>query len=75
MLISDRQGGITLGRFALSHLAHRIGEKKFTYFLIAGSCAFQLLVWFIPNVIGDAGECLGLHLPIATLTDVPPKWP
>ncbi|OCK83446.1 MFS general substrate transporter [Lepidopterella palustris CBS 459.81] len=47
-------GGITLGRFVLTHAAPRIGEKPFTVGLIAGSMAFQLLVWLVPNVIGDA---------------------
>lgn len=47
-------GGITLGRFVLSHAALKIGEKRFVYFLVAGSIAFQLLIWFVPNVIGDA---------------------
>ncbi|TKA72005.1 hypothetical protein B0A49_04151 [Cryomyces minteri] len=46
--------GITLGRFTLSHAAHRVGEKLFVYLLIAGAMAFQLLAWLIPNVIGDA---------------------
>ena len=47
-------GGITLGRFLLSHPAHRIGEKLFVYAMIAGAAAFELLVWLVPNVIGDA---------------------
>ncbi|THY72121.1 MFS general substrate transporter [Aureobasidium pullulans] len=47
-------GGITLGRFVLSHLAPRIGEKRFVYILTALSIVFQLLVWLIPNIIGEA---------------------
>ncbi|KAK3079920.1 hypothetical protein LTS18_003586 [Coniosporium uncinatum] len=47
-------GGITLGRFVLAPFAARIGEKRFVYGLGAGAIAFQLLVWFIPNVIGNA---------------------
>ncbi|KAF2719332.1 MFS general substrate transporter [Polychaeton citri CBS 116435] len=46
--------GITLGRFILSHFGGRIGEKRFVYGLGAGAIVFQLLSWFIPNVIGDA---------------------
>lgn len=46
--------GITLGRFCLSHAAKMVGEKKFVYILGAGAIAFQLLVWLIPNLIGDA---------------------
>ena len=47
-------GGITLGRFLLSHPAHKIGEKRSVFVLVFGAVAFQLLVWFVPNVIGEA---------------------
>lgn len=47
-------GGITLGRFILSHAAPRVGEKRFVYILTVGAVTFQLLVWFVPNVLGDA---------------------
>jgi len=47
-------GGITVGRFVLSHAAPHVGERLFVYILVAGSIGLQLLVWFIPNVIGDA---------------------
>lgn len=47
-------GGITLGRFFLSAPAHKIGEKLFVYMVVVGAAGFQLLVWFVPNVIGDA---------------------
>lgn len=46
--------GITIGRFVLSPVAHKIGEKPFVYAMIVGSAVFELLVWQIPNVIGDA---------------------
>ena len=64
--------GITLGRFLLSHPAHRIGEKRATFCLIAGATAFQLLVWLVPNVVGEAvavsivGLLLGPIYPCAT---------
>jgi len=45
--------GITLGRFLLSHPAHLIGEKRFVYGATAGAAAFQILVWTVPNVIGN----------------------
>ena len=48
--------GITLGRFVLTHLARRVGEKRFVYGLGIGVIAFQLLAWLVPNVIGDSGE-------------------
>lgn len=46
--------GITIGRFVLSGPAQRIGEKRFVYFLTVGAAAFQLLVWFVPNIVGEA---------------------
>lgn len=50
-------GGITIGRFVLTHAAHRIGERRFVFGLGLAAVAFQLLAWLVPNVIGDAGEC------------------
>ncbi|KAF2829525.1 MFS general substrate transporter [Ophiobolus disseminans] len=47
-------GGITLGRFVLTHAAPRIGEKRFVVILTIGSFLLQLLAWFVPNVIGNA---------------------
>ncbi|KAL3427377.1 MFS efflux [Phlyctema vagabunda] len=64
--------GITLGRFLLSHPAHKIGEKRFVYGMILGAFSFQLIVWFVPNIIGDAvavsivGLLLGPIYPCAT---------
>lgn len=46
--------GITLGRFLLSAPAQRIGEKKFVYWLVVGAAAFEVLVWWVPNIVGDA---------------------
>ncbi|RFU80238.1 mfs efflux transporter [Trichoderma arundinaceum] len=46
--------GITIGRFFLSGPAQKIGEKVFVYGLVLGALAFQILVWFVPNVVGDA---------------------
>lgn len=46
--------GITLGRFILSLPAHRIGEKVFVYGLVVGAAVFELLVWLVPNIVGDA---------------------
>ncbi|KAM0321904.1 hypothetical protein ACHAQA_009801 [Verticillium albo-atrum] len=46
--------GITIGRFALSAPAHRIGEKLFVYIVTAGAACFQLLVWQVPNLVGAA---------------------
>lgn len=47
-------GGITIGRFVLSHFCHRFTERLSVYVLTLCAIALQLLVWFIPNIIGDA---------------------
>jgi fucose permease len=65
-------GGITLGRFLLSHPAQKIGEKVFVYGMVVGAAVFELLVWQVPNIIGDAvavsivGLLLGPVYPCAT---------
>ncbi|KAI4118787.1 MAG: hypothetical protein LQ345_001247, partial [Seirophora villosa] len=64
--------GITLGRFTLTHPAHRIGEKIAVVGLIVGAILFQLLVWFVPNVVGESvavsivGLLLGPVYPCST---------
>jgi len=56
--------GITIGRFFLSPVAHRIGEKPFVYAMVLGSAVFELLVWQVPNVVGDgvAVAIVGLRM-------------
>ncbi|KAL8947842.1 MAG: hypothetical protein Q9222_005913 [Ikaeria aurantiellina] len=56
--------GITIGRFTLTHLAHKIGEKSAVVGLIVGATLFQFLVWFVPNVVGEgvAVSIVGLLL-------------
>ncbi|GKT70425.1 MFS efflux transporter [Colletotrichum tofieldiae] len=46
--------GITIGRLCLSHPAHRVGEKLFVVLATVGATVFQLLVWWVPNVVGPA---------------------
>ncbi|EPE07013.1 major facilitator superfamily transporter [Ophiostoma piceae UAMH 11346] len=46
--------GITLGRFCLAVPAQKIGPRRFVYGCVVGAGIFELLVWFVPNVIGDA---------------------
>jgi fucose permease len=64
--------GITLGRFVLVHPAHKIGERISVVALVMGCAAVQLLLWFVPNIIGDAfavaivGLLLGPVYPLAT---------
>lgn len=65
-------GGITLGRFLLVAPAHKIGDRISLIILVAGTAAFQFIVWFLPNVIGNAvavaiiGVLLGPIYPCAT---------
>lgn len=65
-------GGIAVGRFLLSPVAYRIGEKVSVAVFTLGSLGFQLLVWFVPSVVGDAvavaiiGLLLGPVYPCAT---------
>lgn len=65
-------GGITLGRFLMVTPAHKIGDRISVLALTVGTAAFQLLLWFLPNVIGNAvavaliGLLLGPIYPCAT---------
>ncbi|RDW71797.1 hypothetical protein BP5796_07831 [Coleophoma crateriformis] len=47
-------GGITLGRFTLSFLAHRFGERPSVFIMTIGALAIEFLVWFLPSVAGSA---------------------
>ncbi|KAL6710154.1 hypothetical protein ACN47E_009945 [Coniothyrium glycines] len=47
-------GGITLGRFGLTHLAPRIGEKRMVVGLTMGTVVLQLLAWLTPNLIANS---------------------
>ncbi|MCJ1401767.1 hypothetical protein MMC11_004984 [Xylographa trunciseda] len=65
--------GITIGRFLLSHPCHKLGEKTSVFILITGATAFQLLVWLVPSIIGEAvavslvGLLLGPIYPCGTV--------
>lgn len=65
-------GGITVGRLVLTHFAAKIGEKNAVPGLVVIAAAFQLLVWLVPNIIGNAvaeaivGLALGPVYPCAT---------
>lgn len=65
-------GGIAVGRFLLSPFAFRIGEKVAVTVFTVGCLGFQLLIWFVPSIIGDAvavavlGLLLGPVYPCAT---------
>lgn len=65
-------GGITLGRFILVAPANKLGARTSLVVLVALTAGFQFMVWFLPNVIGDAvavafiGFLLGPIYPCAT---------
>ncbi|KAH7342518.1 major facilitator superfamily domain-containing protein [Rhexocercosporidium sp. MPI-PUGE-AT-0058] len=46
--------GITLGRFTLSFLAHKTGERPFVFAVTAGALILELLIWFVPSIIGNS---------------------
>lgn len=46
--------GITVGRFVLTHLAHRVGEKRLVWIFVIAAIVFQIMCWQIPDVNGDA---------------------
>ncbi|KAI5868697.1 MFS general substrate transporter [Durotheca rogersii] len=62
-------GGITLGRFLLSPVGARVGEKLFVYVLVVGAAVFQLLVWWVPNIVGEAVSVAVVGLLLG------PVWP
>ncbi|KAL2816547.1 major facilitator superfamily domain-containing protein [Aspergillus granulosus] len=47
-------GGIAVGRLLVSPIAFRIGERISVAFFVLGSLAFQLVVWFVPSIVGNA---------------------
>jgi len=65
-------GGITLGRFILVAPANKIGARISVVVFVALTACFQFMLWFLPNVIGDAvavaliGFLLGPIYPCAT---------
>ncbi|CZR56895.1 related to MFS efflux transporter [Phialocephala subalpina] len=46
--------GITLGRFTLSFLAHKTGERVFVFVVTFGALVLELLIWFVPSIPGDS---------------------
>jgi len=46
--------GITLGRFTLSFLSHRMGERLFVFIVTAGALGLEIIVWFVRSIPGDS---------------------
>jgi fucose permease len=42
------------GRFLLTPLCQKVGEKRAVFGLILGAAVFQSLVWAVPNIITNA---------------------
>lgn len=67
--------GVTAGRFLLTPFAPRFpgGSKAFVYAIVAGAAVFELLVWLVPDIVGDAvavavvGLLLGPVWPVAAV--------
>jgi fucose permease len=65
--------GITLGRFCLAYPAHKIGERLSVTVLVLGAIVFEILVWFVPNIVSNAvsvslvGLLLGPIYPCGTV--------
>ena len=47
-------GGITVGRFALMNLAHRVGERNSVFALTALALVLQLIIWLLLSIPGNA---------------------
>lgn len=53
----SKQGGITLGRFALAPFCHHRligGERRAVVIFTLGALALDLLVWLVPNLLSNA---------------------
>ncbi|KAM6503464.1 MFS general substrate transporter [Amanita muscaria] len=63
-------GGLTLGRVVLLWVNKKVGERRVIFIYAAIAIGFELLVWFVPSLIGDAvaisiiGLLLGPMYPI-----------
>lgn len=47
-------GGITLGRFLLVMPAHKLGDRLALIVLTVATIGFQIMLWFLPDIIGNA---------------------
>ncbi|KAF8172836.1 major facilitator superfamily domain-containing protein [Mycena galopus ATCC 62051] len=75
-------GGIMVGRLALLWLNKKIGEQRVLYLYMALAIGLELVVWFVPSLIGGAvavsfiGVFLGPMYPIVMnhAGRVVPRW-
>ncbi|EPQ52641.1 MFS general substrate transporter, partial [Gloeophyllum trabeum ATCC 11539] len=74
-------GGITVGRFVVSHLCFKYGERKAVFALLGGAIALEAIGWAVPSVIPDTvaialvGVLLGPIYPctMSVVTRILPK--
>ncbi|KAF8877279.1 MFS general substrate transporter [Infundibulicybe gibba] len=75
-------GGLMVGRIALLWLNKKIGERRAIYLYSFLAIGLELIVWFVPSLIGDAvavsivGMLLGPIFPVAMnhAAKVLPRW-
>ncbi|KAJ7927608.1 MFS general substrate transporter [Mycena leptocephala] len=75
-------GGMMVGRLALLWLNKKVGEHRVLYIYAALAISLELVVWFVPSLIGDAvtvsliGVLLGPIYPIVMnhAGRVVPRW-
>ncbi|KAJ6473307.1 MFS general substrate transporter [Mycena vulgaris] len=75
-------GGLTLGRIVLLPVNKKIGEDRVVYIYGLLAIAFELVIWLVPSIVGDAiavslvGLVLGPIYPIAMnhAGRVFPRW-
>ncbi|CAE6402594.1 unnamed protein product [Rhizoctonia solani] len=74
-------GGLTLGRIALLWVNKKVGERRVIYIYNLLAIGLELVVWLVPNIIGDAlavsfvGLLLGPMYPtvMSTTSNIVPR--
>ena len=74
-------GGLTVGRIIFIPLTKRLGENLSIYVYTLAALALELVVWFVPSLVGNAvavsfvGVFIGPHYPIvvSAVTKVIPR--
>jgi len=74
--------GIMVGRVGLLWVNEKIGERRVVYLYTLLAIGLELVIWLVPNVIGNAvavslvGLLLGPFYPIAmnVTAKIVPKW-
>ncbi|KAH6917868.1 major facilitator superfamily domain-containing protein [Coprinopsis sp. MPI-PUGE-AT-0042] len=75
-------GGLTLGRVVLLWVNEKVGERRVVYLYAALALGLEFVVWFVPNLVGDAvavaliGLFLGPLYPLAMnhTSRILPRW-